>query len=56
MIFHTSQSMSSIIDAPPKLLERLKCESKIQNNGRKTNWGTFFSSQHFEGKNGMLEL
>jgi hypothetical protein len=32
MIFHTSKSMSSIIDAPPKLLERLKCKSKTQNN------------------------
>jgi len=56
MICHTSQSMSSIIDAPPKLLERLKCESETQNNERKTNWGTLFNLQHFEGKKAMLEL
>jgi hypothetical protein len=39
-----------------KLLERFKCEFESENNGRKKNWGTFLSSQHFRGKKGVLEL
>jgi len=38
----------------PTLLERLKCESKGENNRR--SWGTFPNSHHFGGRRGMLEL
>ncbi len=40
----------------PKLLERFKCESESENNGRKESWGTLSSSQHFGVKKGVLEL
>jgi len=43
-----------LTNAPPNLLERLKCESESENNERRC--GTFPNSQHFEGKRGMLEL
>ncbi len=33
----------------PTFFERLKCESKSENNGRK-NWDTFFNAQHFQGR------
>jgi len=36
----------------PKLLERLKCESKSENNSL----GTFPNLKHFKGKKGVLEL
>jgi hypothetical protein len=38
----------------PKLLQRLKCESKGENCRR--SWGTLPNLQHFGGKSGMLEL
>jgi hypothetical protein len=38
----------------PKLLEKLKCESKSENNKR--SWGTFPNSQHFGGKRGVLDF
>ncbi len=34
----------------PKLLDRLKCESKGENIERKRSWGTFPSSQHFKDR------
>jgi hypothetical protein len=40
----------------PKLLEKLKCESKTKNNIKRRNWGTFLSSQHFGGKRGVFKL
>jgi hypothetical protein len=39
----------------PKLLQRFKCESKNENNGKKS-WGTLPTLQHFGGKKGMLEF
>ncbi len=33
----------------PTLLERLKCKSKNENNGRRS-WGTLPNSQHFRGR------
>jgi hypothetical protein len=35
-----------------QLLERLKCESQIENNRRVRNRGTFLGSQHFGGVEG----
>jgi hypothetical protein len=43
-----------LTNAPPNLLERLKCEFENENNER--SWGTSPNSQHFEGKRGMLEF
>ncbi len=40
----------------PQLLERFKCKFASGNNRKSKNWGTFFNSQHFEGKKGMLEF
>jgi hypothetical protein len=40
----------------PTLLERLKCEFKSENNGRKKIWGTLPSSQHFGGKGRVRAL
>jgi len=40
----------------PKFIERFKCESKGENNGKRKSWGTLFSSQHFEGKKSVMEL
>jgi hypothetical protein len=34
----------------PKLLDRLKCKSKGENNERIKSWGTLFGSQHFKGE------
>jgi hypothetical protein len=34
----------------PKLLYRLNCESKGENNGRIRSWGMFPGSQHFKGR------
>jgi hypothetical protein len=34
----------------PKLLDRLKCKSKCENNGRIWSWGMLPGSQHFEGR------
>ncbi len=34
----------------PKLLDGLNWKSKGEDSGRKRNWGTFPSSQHFEGR------
>jgi hypothetical protein len=36
----------------PKLLDRLKCEFKGENNGRRRNWGMLLNSQHFRGVKG----
>jgi hypothetical protein len=33
----------------PKFFERLKCESKGENNGSKKSWGTVPSLQHLGG-------
>jgi len=33
----------------PTLLERFKCESKSENNGKR-NWGMLLNTQHFKGK------
>jgi hypothetical protein len=40
----------------PQLLERFKCKFASGNNWKNKNWGTFFNSQHFEGKKGVLEF
>jgi hypothetical protein len=37
-----------------KLLERLKCEFKNENNDK--SWGVFFNLQRFESKGGVLKL
>jgi hypothetical protein len=39
----------------PTLLERLKCEFKSENNGRKKSW-VLLNSWHFGDKRGILEL
>jgi hypothetical protein len=36
-------------DAPPTLLERFKCESKNENNGKRS-WSMLLNTQHFRGK------
>jgi hypothetical protein len=38
-----------------ELLKRLKCISQNEYTERRS-WGMFPNSQHFRGKNGMLEL
>jgi hypothetical protein len=38
-----------------QLLERPKCESHIENNGKARNRGTLLSSQHFRGVEGRAE-
>jgi hypothetical protein len=35
-----------------QLLEGLKCESQIENNGRARTWGTLPGSQHYRGIRG----
>jgi len=42
--------LQNLIDAPPKLLDGLSCESKEENNGRRRNWDALPGSQHFKGK------
>jgi hypothetical protein len=39
-----------------QLLEGLKKWVQVHDNGRGRSWGTFLSSQHFEGYRGVLEL
>jgi hypothetical protein len=34
----------------PKLFDGLNCESKGEDNGRRTSWGALPGSQHFEGR------
>jgi hypothetical protein len=43
-------------DATPKLLDILICKSKGENNERIRSWSTLPGSQHFGGKEALLEF
>jgi hypothetical protein len=36
--------------ATPKLNDELNCKSKYEINGKRKNWGTLLSSEHFGGR------
>jgi hypothetical protein len=49
-----NQEIATLKLTHPQIPWNTQCESKSGNNGR--NWGTFSSSQHFEGKRDVSEL
>jgi len=57
-IFHMHVKDFQKISIPlthPKFLKRFKCKFENENNV-KGSWGTLPSSQHFEGKRGVLKF
>jgi hypothetical protein len=49
---HCKFDLAKLCWHTPKLLDRLNCESKCENNKRIRSWGTLPGSQHFGGVKG----